>query len=223
MKEIIDDAFLYTYIPESEKPIIDAIPDESQLDYVLSDRFERKMKKLIKYERRSKFSRVMLQMGKVAAIVLLIAALLNTVLVCSVQAYREQFFKIIKTVTEECTSFFIKTDSETITELIPIDPQYIPEGFEIVEEFCDSMRHTILYSNSDGQDIYYSQTVITNSDFYFDTENAQVETLHIAGKDVYSVIKGNTTQLYWQNQGYTFLVVGSADYQELILVAESLF
>ena len=219
----LDDDFLYQHISAAEKLSVDEIPAEEELDHAFSHRFLRKMDALVKYERRSFFGRFAAQLGRVAAAAVVIGMLLNTVLVVGVDAYRDQFFDITQTVTEKFTAFFVTPhDDAPVTELIPIDPPYIPEGFELVEQFNDGVSHDMVYRNPEGQEINYSQCIITTGTIHIDTEDAAEKWIQIEDCSVYVVVENGTTQLHWFDGDYRFLVIGNADYESFIAVAEGI-
>lgn len=219
----MDDEFLYKYIPAAEKSTMDAIPKEDELNHTFSKKFQRKMKALVDYERRGTFGRAAVRFGRAAAAVLLIVFLLNTVLVVSVDAYREKFFEMIQTVTEKYTAFTVDVDDDApVTELIPIQPPYIPEGFELVEQFNDAINYDLVYQDLEGREIYYSQSVVTTSAVHIDTEDAAVQQILIGDCMVYVVVEDGTTQLHWFDGDYRFLVIGNADYESILAVAEGI-
>lgn len=223
MKDHLDDEFLYKHIPMAEKRAMAAIPKEDELNHTFSSRFLRRMKTLVNYERRGSFGRFAVRFGRAVAAVLLIVILLNTVLVVSVDAYREKFFEIIQTVTEKFTSFIVDVDDDApVTELVPIEPPYIPEGFEMVERFSDAVSHDVVYQTSEGKEIYYSQSIITPSTIHIDTEDAAEKWIQIDDCTVYVVVENSTTQLHWFDGDYRFLVIGNADYESLVAVAEGI-
>lgn len=219
----MDDEFLYKYIPAAEKSAMDAIPKEDELNHTFSKKFQRKMKALVDYERRGTFGRAAVRFGRAAAAVLLIVFLLNTVLVVGVAAYREKFFEMIQTVTEKYTAFTVDVDDDApVTELIPIQPPYIPEGFELVEQFNDAINYDLVYQDLEGREIYYSQSVVTTSAVHIDTEDAAVQQILIGDCMVYVVVEDGTTQLHWFDGDYRFLVIGNADYESILAVAEGI-
>lgn len=216
------DEFLYKYIPAAEKSAMDAIPKEDELNHTFSQKFQRKMKALVNYERRGTFGRAAVRFGRVAAAVLLIVFLLNTVLVVSVDAYREKFFEMIQTVTERFTSIIVDMDDDaSVTELVPIQPSYIPEGFEVIESYGDSVQNTVIYTK-DAQEIYYCQTVAGSGVFYFDTEDALVDIIQIAGQAAYVITEDNMIQVYWVHNGYEFLIISNVAYDDILAVAGSI-
>lgn len=223
MNDNLSDEFLYKHIPRAETAALESFPAENELDHVFSGRFLRKMKALLKYERRGSFGRFATQLGRVVAAILVLVIMLNTVLVVSVEAYREKFFELIQTVTERFTSFFVEADDDApVTELVPIDPPYIPEGFDVIEKFSDAVSHTVIYLNEEGQEIYYVQALVVDGETHIDTEDAEMQVIQIEDCAVYAVRKNDTTQLCWIDGDYEFVIISNVEYETIIAVAEEI-
>lgn len=222
MNRQLSEEFLYQYIPMAEQDMMDAIPAEAALEHAFSNRFYRKMKALVKYERRSSVGRFAAAFGRVAAAVLLVAVLLNTILVGSVKAYREKFFEIVQTVTEKFTSFFVEAEDAPANEFVPIEPPYIPEGFEMIEQFGDAVSYTVIYLSEEGQEIYYVQSLVVDGATHVDTEEALVELVQIEECTVYVVTKNGTTQLSWIDGNNEFLIISNTAYEDVLLMAEKI-
>lgn len=222
MNDQLSDEFLYKYIPSAEAVALESIPAENELNHIFSSRFHRKMQALLKYERRGTFGRFATQLGRAVAAVLVVVIMLNTVLVVSVEAYREKFFEIIQTVTERFTSFFVEVDDDApVTEFVPIEPPYIPEGFEEIERFVDGFVIEIVYSNGD-QDICYSQIKAGAGVMYIDTEDARTERIQIGAQEVYVITEDNMITVYWVCDGSEFLIISNAACDQILAVAENI-
>lgn len=222
MNDHLSDEFLYKHIPRAETAAMGSIPPENERNHIFSSRFLRKMKMLLKYERRGSFGRFATRLGRAVAAVLVIVIMLNTVLVVSVEAYREKFFEIIQTVTERFTSFFVEVDDDApVTEFVPIEPPYIPEGFEEIERFADEFVIEIVYSNGD-QDICYSQIKAGVGVMYIDTEDAGTEQVQIGAQEVYAITEDNMITVYWVCDGSEFLIISNAAHDQIFAVAEGI-
>ena len=222
MNDYLNDEFLYKHIPRAETAALESFPTENELDHIFSGRFLRKMKALLKYERRGSFGRFTTQLGRVVAAVLVLVIMLNTVLVVSVEAYREKFFEIIQTVTERFTSFFVEVDDDApVTEFVPIEPPYIPEGFEEIERYVDYFVIDIVYSN-DVQEICYSQIKAGADVMYIDTEDARTERIQIGAQEVYVITEDNMITVYWVCDGSEFLIISNAAHDQILAVAEGI-
>lgn len=222
MSDYLSDEFLYKHIPRAEAAALESLPTENELNHTFSGRFLRKMKALLKYERRGSFGRFATRLGRAVAAVLVVVIMLNTALVLSVEAYREKFFEIIQTVTERFTSFFVEVDDDApVTEFVPILPPYIPEGFEEIERFADEFVIEIVYSNGD-QDICYSQIKAGVGVMYIDTEDAGTERIQIGTQEVYAITEDNMITVYWVCDGSEFLIISNAARDRILAVAEGI-
>lgn len=223
MKNIVDDEFFYTYIPQIEQKILDRIPPENEIQHQFSNRFKRKMKTLLKYERRTPAMRRFVQWTKNTAVILFVIVSLSFGTVLSVEAYRIRFFEFITEVWYDLTSIVIRSNDNALNDtLIPVTPSFIPEGYEILEQSTSKYENIIIYNNENGAEIYFSQELLTQSEFIIDSENAVIETFTIGAQDIYMIINKNITQLYWHDDTTIFSIIGSFDRTELIKIAESI-
>ena len=149
MSKTLDDSWLYAHIPEAEEAMLCALTEE---EHTFSRGFARKMRGLLRRERRSPFGRAAARTGRIAAAVLAAVLALNLILVGTVEAYREEVWQLIRRVTRKYTEFRIETNPTTPTSpFVPIDPPYIPEGYEEVEHFSNEITQIITYLNSESK------------------------------------------------------------------------
>ena len=215
----IDDAFLQEYVPEAEKAALDGLPPEEA--HTFSRRFQRKMQALLRYERRTPFARRAAAVGRGVAAVLLCVLILNAVLIGGVEAYREWTYEIVETVTKKFSSFSVKVNGNTAppAEFKPIEPPYIPEGYEVEEHIANDIESFILYCNGE-KSFFLSQIVAGTAPLHLDTEDALVEYKEISGYKVCVISENETTQAYFVAGGYEFLVSGNAGYEEILKITE---
>lgn len=223
MNSDISDEFLYRHIPRAEFAATEAIPAENELQHTFSGRFLRKMRELLKYERRGMLGRFSMQLGRIAAALVAVVLLMNMMLYVSVEAYREKYYEIIRTATEKFTSIFVEVEDDApVTELVPIDPPYIPEGFVIVEQLCNEAINNIVYSNNNGREIFYSQMVAGSGISYFDTEGAEVENNIVESREVFVITENEMIQVYWTDGSYEFVIISNAEYDQIMDVVEKI-
>lgn len=223
MDKTIDDGFLYAYMPQVEKVMLEKIPLESDLSHQFSWRFKRKMKALLKYERRTPVMRRFVYQMKTAAAVLLIVLSMAFGTVMSVEAYRVCFFEFVTEIWEELTSIVIHSDENADQEtLTPISPSYIPKGYSVLELTSDKYENTIIYINTNGLELYYSQRMATQSEFILDSEGAETEKITIGLQEAYLIVNKGTVQLYWHDDDSVFSLIGNLDKTELIKMAKSI-
>ena len=216
----IDDAFLQEYVPEAEKAALDGLPPEEA--HTFSRRFQRKMQALLRYERRRPFARRAAAAGRAVAAVLLCVLILNAVLIGSVEAYRERAYEIVENVTRKFTAFSVKVNENTpAVEFKPIEPPYVPEGYEVVERYANDIENFILYCKGE-KNFFFSQIVAGTAPVHLDTEDAVVEDKEISGYEVRVISENEITQAYFVAGGYEFLVSGNTGYEEILKITENI-
>lgn len=223
MNRIIDDDFLYSHMKDAENLMMTAIPDEIELNHLFSKRFLRKMKNLLKYERRTPIMRSTVHHAKTAAAVFLIFLSIAFTTTMSVEAYRVRFFEFVTTVWEELTSIVIGSDENAGHDtLTPIASTYVPKGFEIIDQQSDQYENTIRYLHENGVEILYSQQLITQSEFILDTEDVEPNLIMIGSQEVYILLNKGTTQLYWNDNFNFYHLISRCNESELLKMAESI-
>lgn len=191
-------------------------------EHTFSRGFARKMRGLLRRERRSPFGRAAARTGRIAAAVLAAVLALNLILVGTVEAYREEVWQLIRRVTRKYTEFRIETNPTTPTSpFVPIDPPYIPEGYEEVDRVITDMDNLILYCRDD-KNFFYSQTNLESGPLYIDTEDANAEVLSLYGCDVYVITENEMTHTYWVDGGYIFSISGNSGYEEILKITENI-
>lgn len=222
MNDVVDDEFLFHHMKTAENNILQTIPPENKLHHHFSKRFLRKMKRLLKYERQSVPLRRFIKYSKRTAAIIFICFSITLASVMSVEAYRIRLFTFITTVWEELTSVIIHSEENTASDkLIPNEPTIIPNGFYEEQRFSDDFENTVIYINSSGNEIYYSQKLLSQSEEIFDTQNATVNELLIEEQYIIIIKKNDTVILYWTDEFYIYIINGIANENELIYMAES--
>ncbi len=223
MSKIIDDEVLYANMPHAERLILNQIPPEKELDHKFSQRFNRKMKALLKYEQRTPTMRRFMRQMKTAVAMLLIVLTLSFGTVMSVEAYRIRFFEFVVEIWEEFTSIVTQSDHNADQDtLIPVSPSYVPEGYSILEEIQEKYENIIIYANENGTEIYYSQELLTQGEVILDSENTEIKKVLIDSQEIYLISDEGVTQLYWHDKNSSYSLIGRLAEIELIKMAESI-
>lgn len=223
MDEMIHDEFLYTHVPQAENKMLEKIPPENELSHKFSRGFNRKMKALLKYERRTPATRQFVHRMKIAATIFLVILSLTFGTIMSVKAYRIRFFKFITQVYEELTSIVVHSDENADYDtLVLVSPTYIPDGYSILEQTSSEYKYSIIYCNVDGAEIYYLQKLSSQSEFIFDTETVEPKEIAIGTHKGYVIINKGVTQIYWYDDFNVYSLIGSLDESEIIKMAESI-
>jgi len=222
-KYVMDDDFLYKYIKSAENIMIDSLPKEEALSHNFSKRFQKKMNKLIREERRSPFIKTFVNYSRKVAIIFLIFISIAFATTMSVEAYRVRFFEVVIEVWEEFTSIIFK-EKQNIDDgkLIPVNPTYIPDNFKIIEHEINSYEQFIYWQNDNGIEIMFEQAKITANSIITDTEGIDIEELLIGEQKIIYFTNKNVNQIYWNDSNYIYAIISEYDKNELLKMVESI-
>ncbi len=222
-KIIVDDKFLYKYVNNSVELMINNLPDECSIVYEFSDKFLSKMDKVVKRERVARYFVKFNNYAKRTAMIILILLCVALTTTMSVEAFRIRFFEIITEVWDEITSYIFENDNELINEkLIPIESDYIPKGYDIVEKRITEYVQRIFYQDNDKKEIIYEQKLISSNSIIVDTENSVIEYIKISNQEVSVLENKGIYQVYWYDELYTYVLIGDIEKQELLLMTKSI-
>ncbi|MGL5347725.1 MAG: DUF4367 domain-containing protein [Peptostreptococcaceae bacterium] len=223
------DKLLYEYCPRVEEMLLSTIPYEDDIEYEFSSKFERKMKKMIKEQKRGPFVSNLYKGLKIASVFIVVGITVFS-LSMSVEAVRTKLLEVIKEVYEEFSVYEYKGTIENISGNISDNiPKHIPNGYEVIEQIEEDEYLLISYKNNMDY-LTYNCFKINNDRVYVDTEDADITKVYINGMKADHIEKGNSQMLIWQNNGYGYyLNVDSIDENykrfdtdELIKIAESI-
>ena len=218
----IDDDFLYKHTESAENIILDNLPKEEDLSHRFSKRFKRKMQRLIKEERRSPYLNRFVNYSRRAAMIILIVVSILFATTMSIEAYRERFFDKVIEILEEYTSIRFEVDEDVVGEdLVPIFPEYIPEGFSIYDGEITRSRNNIVYKNQEGIEITYEQ-IIGRGQAVLDTEGIEVEYIDIGNCKGVIFSNKESTQLQLSDELYLYRFISDVEKDEIIKMAESI-
>lgn len=190
----VTDEWLYEKMPIVDAAMVRQLEVCTQKDYVFSDKFRKRMKRLIqkeKYMYAEKQLKKITQKIAAAAVVMLVGALTVTM---SVEAYRVRFFHTIKMVLDGNISIYsYESDEEKISDAI-LKPQYLPDNYRLNEEKITDTTSVLEYGN-DKKHLIFQQTIVTNEKMIFDTNYNSVEQIRINGMTVF--LYRYTDETFW--------------------------
>ena len=199
------------------------LPEEQSLHHQFSKKFQKKMNALIRYQKYTPTVKTRHQIYRMAAAVLVVVLLLNVLLIISVEAYRNKVFSFLTESWEKLTSFVVRSDTITGSgTIIPMEPDFLPEGYEELERYTTDYEHTVIWVNPQGQEIVFSQTLLSQSESIFDTEDANVREIDIVGKHIYILDEHTACQVHWLSDDCEFLLIGILSEDEIIEIIESI-
>ncbi len=223
-KYVISDDFLYKHMKNVEEIILDNLPKEEELSHKFSKRFERKMNKLIKQEKRSPFMNSFISYGKKVAIIFLISLSIIFTTTMSIEAYRIRVFEGVTRIWREFTSIIFKSEEDISGyKLISVIPKYIPKGFSVYEKNVNDNICSVIYRNIDNEEIFYEQRLISHGELLLDTENIKIETIELDNQTVILFTNKGVNQLYWSDDSYTYTLISSINIEELVKIIKSIF
>lgn len=186
------------------------IPDnEDDIDYTFSERFNKRMARLIKSQRKSYW--VLVNTAAKRAAVVVVAILTVFTAAFSVKAIREPVIRFIKQVYETFTDYLYEGDTT-----VKIDKEYVitylPEGFEQTSKTNNDVRITTKYESNKGDSIIFSQRITSgNSGWAVDIEQGDIKSETIDGIDIKFYESEEEKIVIWLKDGYVFVLNCQAD------------
>ena len=130
----ITEEMLYKYAPAAEKLWLGSLPPDDQIpEHQFSQRFERKMKKLIRYQRHSPSMRQFMRIARQTAVVILVVVSLSFSCLMTVEAYRAKFIEVVTEVFYDLTHFTFFSSWSGDIGLGEIKFGYLPDGMVEVQ------------------------------------------------------------------------------------------
>ena len=235
----LTDEMLERALRDVEREELEQLPSSVGEEHVFSNRFERKMKRVLKDQDRTSFQKrnaVYLRRAAACAAVVLVVA---STAVMSVGALRNKFFHLVAKDCGEYTSIEYQTSSgqdanealqayaNVDEEFIVYRPQYVPEGFTMKEvpDLQGGIR-VCEFENNSGEWISLTQCEIGSTTTHVDTEDAYQEEIEVNGEKGMYILKNDLQTLVWDDDRYYFLLHlplnDRIDQKEALKIAESL-
>ncbi len=185
-----------------------------------SPEHKKKMEKLFRRERRKyNLRRALRTAGRVACIIL-VAAVVMSAAIYSVEAWRVKFLNFVFDSTAPDTEIkFTDTKQNSFYNDV-VELRYIPAGFEL-EESEVSKRHVFLkFVYNDQSFLLKRNNIASNS--AVNTEEGTVENITINNYEGIYIEKEDDNILIWHDGVYTYRLAGNIEKEELIKIAENI-
>lgn len=221
----ITDDYLYQHAAEARDIWLSTLlPDDEIPEHQFSKKFERKMKLLIKEQKRLPKLNKALRYLKRTVTVAMIALVITFFGFMTVKAYRAKVIEIVVQVFNELTDYrFISSKSEI--ELPNIAFHYVPDGMENKDERHSPRHSYFLFEDSTGGFFELSQSVISSDGDYnriVDTENSTSQKFYINGIETVANTKNSESLLFWSKSNTLYQIYGNIELDELIKIAEQI-
>jgi len=219
------DSLLRMAIRETYMEQINSIPSEEKLEQILhpSHAFKQKISAIVRRETRNeKLIQMRRITGRVAVVIMLCISLTFGSLLTA-KAVRESVATTILEWHDKFTRIFIETDVPP-TQLPEIRFNYIPEGFELVEEESFIIPDTMLLTYRNDK-INFLQIIISSSNDTnidkSDNEFSSFYSIKIDERYGTWISKDNENQLIIFNL-YTYNIVGELKIEEIIKIYKNI-
>lgn len=210
-----------------------AIPSNRELKaaYTLSPEFYRKMDKILTVQNKAMRKHNIVRIIKYAATIMLMIGTITLINEDVRAKIKEIFFEIF----EEYGVMTFNSDGENLIsslEDIEFKLGYVPDGYELKDEFNDANMKNVLYINVDNNEdeLFVICSLIFNevSEIKSDSEEMTYETITINNKfDGYYISSGNNNKenslIFYNNEvGCSVTIMANLSKEVLIKVAENI-
>ena len=189
-REVISSEFLH--IPKNE----------DEIDFEFSERFNKRMTKLINSQKKAYYKLINTAAKRVAIIFVLILTMFTAAF--SVKAIREPIIKFVKQIYETFVHYSVDGDTvDKITKEYSLT--YVPEGFKQTDIVRDENFVITTYKNLDGKTIVFSQkTSELHLGHFVDNETGEIYSETVDGVEVEFKEWHTTKNVVWIEHGYVF-------------------
>ncbi len=182
--------------------------NENEIDIILSDRFKRKMEKLIKAQRKPYYALINTAAKRVAIIIVAIITLFTASL--SVEAIRTPVINFVTQIYETFVEYFFEGDTAK-----KIEKEYVitnlPDGYELKEKIESEASITYVYLNNSNEYLWFSQKITSEAKSIFDNEKSNIYNYKIDNLEV-SICKTNTKRYaFWTKENYYLTISASSN------------
>lgn len=215
---------------EADNYFLEQIPAENEIDCTFSEKFEKKIEKLIRAERKVYWRFVNTTYKKAIIAAVILAILLSCVF--SVGAVRDGIIRFIVEKTDAYYDF--KIDGKGTNDILyKYKFSSIPEGFREIRVIEDPTGIVYLYVNNTGDVIELSQHITNGFGGTIDNEHGTLSEITVNGLNVYIyVLKPDSyavkareyTEAEWLSEdGYSLSIKydGHIDLDGMIALIES--
>ena len=205
-----------------EKALTD-LPNNEELEKItFTEKFEKKMQKLIKAHKKPYYNMTN-SMSKRFACVLIVIIVLLTMM--SMTAIGKSFIRFIVDTFNDHSQVAFEEGSEFNPEtFVAYAPEFVPDGYEITKKESElNMYNDIEYTNENGAVLQYSQAPAIGHALV-NTENAIIEKTYVNEYVAMFWESSERRYVLFADETYSYMIIGvynEISREEIINVAES--
>ncbi len=194
--------------------------DENSIDFTFSERFNKRMAKLIRSQKKVYYNFVNTAYKRVAIICVVLLTMLTTA--CSVKAIREPIVNFFTEVYESFTRYFFEGDTSAQIEK-EFSITKLPDGFIQSDKIESDLAITTIYVNKDNT-IKFTQQSTANANHFFDNESGTLTKVTVSNFNVDIYESENIKHAIWTDSGYFFKItcIGNINVDSIITMIESI-
>ncbi|MBQ2900331.1 MAG: hypothetical protein IJE49_12720 [Agathobacter sp.] len=155
--------------------------DESMIPFEFSEKFTKKMEKLIARQKKPYWKYVNTAKKRVAIAVIAVLSLCMVAL--GNEEIRASMLQWCEDVYEEYIRYYFEGDTTKKIEYV-YQLTMVPEGFEVEQEIGNTEYRLVKYRNNAGDSIKLEQGITEDRDYYWDNENGEWNTEILNDKEV---------------------------------------
>lgn len=204
----------------------EALPNENEIEYNFSPKFESKIKKLMTKTNRRGKGRVALHVWRVAVICIVSVSVLLVGAFAFSPEFRAECLNLLIKWTQNSADFsFSGEQAEPSLTEYP-KPTYLPEGFKETSSHIGKSIQEWFYENDKGAKIQYTKMPMDDGgEMSIDSEHSDYSKIKINGHDAH-FFESNTAGYYsyvvFDDGVYSYQILGEIPASDLILIAESI-
>ena len=177
--------------------------DEALISYNFSERFNQRMEKLIRSQKKVYYSLVNTSFKRVAIICIVLLSIFTAA--CSVDTIREPIVRFVSEVYESFMHYTFSGDtSDEIENKYTLN--WIPDGFEQTDSIETDQLVYYEFKNAQGDIIEFDQRITESADIFIDNKSGNITEEEIGGKTVLIYQGNDTIQARWTFEKNYFII-----------------
>lgn len=194
-------------------------------EHTFSARFERRMKRMIREQKRTPQMNALISAMKKVAVFFVILLIGSAVVTVSVEAYRMRFISFVKKITGKATTYEYRIGDVPYlrADLARSVTGYIPETFRPTDIVTSERHYYAHYADGNGHDFSLELTYVDSSSTGFvsiDTEDSELKDVYVNENEGVLNTKDDERQLIWSVNNVLCLLAGNIEESEMMRIAE---